>query len=155
MKKFISFLIVIALVFSLSACGGSDSPATITDKDGNVVQMTAKELCKLEEENSARFESLYYGANIVFVGTVKKVFSNARFNGSLVVDGIEFEEGWEVHLHNSWYDSMLLELNPGDKVKVTSQIYSVFGRNVTVLGMGSSAGYNKDTLKLTKLEIVK
>lgn len=155
MKKFISFLIVIALVFSLSACGGSGSPATITDNDGNVVQMTSKELCKVESENAARFEKVYYGADVVFTGTVKAVISNTSFNGGLTVDGIEFEDGWEVHLRNGWYDDILLQLNSGDKVKVKSQIFSASANKVTVLGMGSSSGYNKDTLKLTELEIVK
>lgn len=58
MKKLLALVTVMVMVFALCACGGSGSPATIVDNDGNTVQMTAEELVSIYEENEANYKKI-------------------------------------------------------------------------------------------------
>lgn len=155
MKKALSLLLALVLCLGLCACATqSSSPAAIVDNDGNSVSMTAKELCDIYSENKAKFDKYYYGAAINFTGTVEKIETDFRQNGSDIrVDRIIFQEGWEVYLLHGWYDDVLVELSKGTVVEVSSKIFSCFGNTVDVRGM-STVGYNKDSLKETTLKIV-
>lgn len=137
MKK-VNLLIVISLmVCLLCACGGGTA-ATITDKDGNTVQMTAKELKAVSDENSARFDDLYEGADIELTGTVESVSD----------DSVILKDGWKVMLSKSKHYDLLTSLNKGDKVYVKSNIRNATYTNVELVGMKGSIGYNDDTKKL-------
>ena len=58
MKKVLALVTVMVMVFTLCACGGSGSPATIVDNDGNTVQMTAEDLVSIYEENEANYKKI-------------------------------------------------------------------------------------------------
>ena len=60
-KKILAITTILAMCLALCACGGGTA-ATITDNEGNTVQMTAKELKEIYQENEARFDKLYENA---------------------------------------------------------------------------------------------
>ena len=71
-RKILALIMVLAMCLALCACGGG-TIATITDNEGNTVQMTAKELKKVYDENEAKFNDLYQGADIELTDTVESV----------------------------------------------------------------------------------
>lgn len=139
-KKFLAITMVLALCLSLCACGGSsDTKATIIDNEGNTVQMTAKELIALDDENSAKFDNLYQNAEITLVGTVESVDSGFRENGvSFLWDRITLEGGWQIQMYHGSHDEVLLELSAGDTVEITSKIKSTFGSCVNMFDVITS-----------------
>ena len=154
MKKIFVLFLVIVIVFIFSGCGNAD-PATITLEDGSTEELTCEELENIYDTNQAKFEK-YKGAPITFVGTVKSVDTYFRQSGSsIILDSIEFEEGWTVYLAYGSYNSILEKLDEGTKVKVKSNIYG-FGFGIDIRGTNSDyyASYNDDSLKKTVLTIV-
>lgn len=139
-KKALIIIMVLALCFALCACGGSsETKATIIDNEGNTVQMTAKELIALDDENGAKFDNLYQDAEINLVGIVESVDSGFMQNGvSFLWDRITLENGWEIELYHGSHDDVLLELSAGDTVEVTSKIKSTFGSCVTMYDVVTS-----------------
>ena len=81
------------------------SKATIVNNQGEIEELSAKELKKIYDENQANFKKNYAGAYIVFVGTVEKVKNGFMENGSrIILDSIEFKEGFDLKLNNNEYD---------------------------------------------------
>ena len=89
-RKFLAIFMMLTMCLALCACGGGTA-ATITDNDGNTVQMTAKELKEIHKENEAKFNDLYQGADIELTDTVESVST----------DTVELKGGWEVQLSTS------------------------------------------------------
>ena len=151
---------VMALVLALCACGGTkESPAVIIDNNGNTVEMTHGELIQAYKDNQLKFEKLYGAADITFVGTVKNVKSEIHAAATGVLsnicwDEIYFEEGWKVLVHHGSYDDILMELSPGDKLQVESQIYRAF-INVEVTGCSEYGVKGNEGMKTPVLTIVK
>lgn len=155
MKK--SLLIFLTLILCLALCACSSTvKATVTDNEGTEIELSAKEIWKIKSENEAKFDSLYKGAEITFVGTVKSVKTYFRESGSNVnFDSISFKEGFTVYLLSGYEEDLLKELSAGDKVEVTSQIDDCFGGYVEVMGLYSNGGgYNADTLMKTELKLI-
>ena len=157
MKKLLAFILAIIMLVSFAGCtidikqvigSKNAAPATVVDNDGNTVKITAQELKDIYDTNSLRFDKLYQGADITFVGTVKSI-KTVR-DGSFVYDRILFEEGWEVSLLAGDKEDFLLKVSAGDKIKVQSQINDAFVY-VDVRGLSEYGGYNEETLKQTKL----
>lgn len=130
-----------------------EAKAKITDKNGNIVYMTAKEVKSLENANEAQFEKLYKGAKIEFTGTVKRIETNYTYDRYLWFDSIEFEEGWLVELSSGSEENLLLKMNPGTKVSVSSNIKSCHIW-VNIMGTSPSGSYSKDTIRTTRISII-
>ena len=128
------------------------SKATIVNKQGEIEELSAKELKKIYDENQANFKKNYAGAYIVFIGTVERVRNGFIENGSTItLDCIEFKEGFNFNLNSNEYD--LSNISSGDKIIVLANIFSAFYR-IDVRGTGGSNGYNVDSMKKVKFEIV-
>jgi len=155
MKKVISLILVLIMILSLSACGGTSSGATIIDNEGNTIQMTADELMEANG-NEVYFDKMYAGAEIVVEGTVEKVDFGFYSNGSpILFDRVELEEGWEVYLPHDAYD--LAELAVGTKVRIASNVYRTFV-NVELLGCfydEDQLVYTDSSLRTTELTVIK
>ena len=128
---------ILTMCLALCACGGGTA-ATITDNEGNVVQMTAKELKNIYKENEAKFNDLYQGADIELTDTVESVST----------DTVELKGGWEVQLSTSKHGDILKSLSKGDSVYVKSTIYTAFTA-VEIKGLVRSVGWNDPSLKHT------
>lgn len=155
MKKIMSFLFIVVFCLSLCACGGESASATVTDYDGNTVQMSAKNLASVYKENGAKFKK-YVGNDISFVGTVKSVESASRRNGdNFTTNVIVFQEGWRVIIMEGDYNGLAFELSKGDKVSVSSQIYSCFGNSIEVAGIDEGSNcYTRSSIRNSVLEKV-
>ena len=72
MKKILNILVILLFVCCTTACGNknSDIKATITDNEGNIINMSSKEMFELYDGNEAKFDKYYLGAKITFVGTM-------------------------------------------------------------------------------------
>ncbi|MBQ3009567.1 MAG: hypothetical protein IJD81_00085 [Oscillospiraceae bacterium] len=161
MKKLVSLLLTLSMLFALCACGGStvkELPATIIDNEGNTVEMTHDELLQVNKDNQLKFEKLYGGADITFIGTVKNIKTEiyAAATGvlsSICWDEIYFEEGWKVLVHHGSYDDILMQLSAGDKLQVESQIYYAF-ISVEITGCDEYGSKGNDGLKMPILTLV-
>lgn len=143
-KKIFAIIMVMTLCVSFCACGGGTT-ATITDNEGNTVQMTAKELKAVYDENEAKFDKLYSDAEITLTGKVESIDSDFMYNGlSVRYDSIELEGGWQVDIAHGSHDDVLLELSAGDTITVTSEIHSAIGANITLCSMSSETGSSWD-----------
>lgn len=126
----------------------------ITDNEGNVVELLPKELLTIHKSNKAKFDHLYLGANITFVGTVKKVNTEFTSNGgTFVYDSIIFEEGWEVYLLHDSHKEILISLDVGDKLEVSSQIAGCF-MYVEIKGVNKDGSWSKTSLQTTTIKPV-
>ena len=131
MKRLIAFVLVFVLCLSLCSCGAksTDAKATIVTNDGKTVELTAQELFDEFDANEARFEKIYGGADIEFVGTVKTIKTDTGvYSGDNKVTSqqnkIVFEEGWclIIGAQNTKYD--LADYYPGQELKVSTGIVS-------------------------------
>ena len=163
--KVLVVVVIVAAILMLvlvKGCGAElnthNVPAKIVDNEGNHVEMTAKELEALQDENEAKFEKYYVGAKISFTGTVEEIKTNFTWNGSSIIfDAIYFEEGWYVFVLHGSENDLLGELEVGDKVEVESQIYDAH-MGIRLQGSTKNAIYGtiygeEDLLK-TKLSLV-
>lgn len=141
MKKAISILLVLVLCLSMCACNpntntdnaannnNSDSynnhpKATIINNDGETETLTAGDLHKLNNGNQVAFNKKYIGASVTLIAQVVSVHGKTVFNGHSMVAYVQLEDGWCVEASSS---KVVENLMPGDYVKVTGKIYSVFG----------------------------
>lgn len=131
--------------------------ATITCHDGSIVKLTAKEIYRLNKENSGIFKQLYLGADITFVGTIKEISCDV-YDSALWVscDYIQFEEGWYLQLYHGIYTELLLTLSAGTKLEVHTQLYSASLNEdqIAVKGTTEEGGYGAATLKKTTIVVV-
>ena len=141
MKKVLALVTVMVMVFTLCACGGSGSPATIVDNDGNTVQMTAEDLVSIYEENEANYTKNYQGAEATVQGTVEKVDATMVTFGTYnkQVYEVYLQEGWEITVLQEFHDEVA-DLSKGDKVKITSTLQLGSMNRVRMQAVGQS-GY--------------
>lgn len=69
----IAIVMIIAVIILIKFLGIGDTKATIIDNQGNTVELTAKELIDIYDENEATFDTLYHNAEVSLVGTVDKI----------------------------------------------------------------------------------
>ncbi len=130
-KKILSILLIGVMVIGLTGCNSknSNSKATITDNNGDVVELSFEELENIFESNSVKFENNYSGATIKFKGIVKSI-SN-RISCRIANTGcrrINFTNGWYVYLLDDTEDNTHLNsydftsFDVGDTLKITSKI---------------------------------
>ena len=119
MKKVLSLILTLVICLSLCACDNSNSAATITDLSGNTVQLTAKELGNLYEENAVKYNQLYNGASITAIGTVKEI--DCELVDSDYMAHIVMKEGWELIVCEKDHNEVA-NLRKGDKIQFTSKI---------------------------------
>lgn len=165
MKKILYLLLISATIFCLTGCGNGESKddtnskslvsktAAVINKEGNTENLTAKELCSVYDDNSAKFKKYYAGAEISFIGTISKVESHFREGSSSTLwDSITFNEGFKVYLPYDVYD--IADLSKGDVIYVKSNIYSGFACDLELdlRGTGGSEGYSTSSLKTTVIK---
>ncbi len=148
MKKILSLLLVVVMVFGVCGCGKKEIKLTVTDKEGTVSEMTVSELYEAKQ-NQAQFNKLYNGAKVSFTGTVKKIETNYRINDSPVYDSITFEENLTLYTdHQTNVMGMSLDLtafgfsesiydystiNIGDKLTVNGGKISTFPDSISIV----------------------
>ncbi len=147
MKKTISLLAALMICLSLFACsaekaeqniespkeeitestGQSPKTATVITNEAKTVEVNAQDLFDEYDSNEARFEKIYGGATINFVGTIKNIKTDTKVvtDNAKVSSGqnkIVFEEGWSLIISskNTTYD--LADFYPGQKLKVSTGI---------------------------------
>lgn len=133
-KKILAIIMILTVCLAFCACGGGGSTATITDNDGNTVQMTAKELISINEENESKFKKQFELADITVEGKVEKV-EEAKLDFSFrYVDVIHLylEGGWQIDLLKDKHEEVI-DLSKGDSVKVSSKISRAATFNVTYI----------------------
>ena len=133
-KKILAIIMILTVCLAFCACGGGGSTATITDNDGNTVQMTAKELISINEENESKFKKQFELADITVEGKVEKV-EEAKLDFSFrYVDVIDLylEGGWQIDLLKDKHEEVI-DLSKGDSVKVSSKISRAATFNVTYI----------------------
>ena len=92
MKKVLALVLSLSLFLCLGGCGESDIVASVVNNDGQVEQLSAKQLAQIREENSIRFDEKYWSASVTVEGKVKEVTSAITINGTyydwtVVVEG--------------------------------------------------------------------
>lgn len=140
MKKVISFVLALVLCFGLCACAsnvGTDDTAnnnstsnsnhpqaTIINNDGKTETLTAGDLHKLNNENQVAFNKKYIGASVTLIAKVASVHGPTVWDGHNMAAYVQLEDGWIVEASSG---KVVENLMPGDYVKVTGKICSVFG----------------------------
>ena len=133
-KIFIIITSIICLV--LVGCGVinnvsntfTEKKATIITNDGKTVELTAEQMFDQYDDDVNKFNKLYKGATIKFLGTIKYIKENTSvYTGSCIAgeqNKIVFEEGWCLIIgsENTSYD--LSDYIPGQKLEVFTGIVS-------------------------------
>lgn len=148
-KRILAIIMIMAMCLALCACGGGNSSAkaSIVDNDGNSVSLSAVELSKLYDENSASYKDKYQGAEATISGTVDNVSTNFEKFGttSKSVYVIKLKEGWKITLLEEFHDEVL-DLSSGSKVTVTSHLQLCSGQQVSMMDIGQHFGWHDDTI---------
>lgn len=153
MKKLIALLMLVVITLNLCACGGSStSTGTIIDQSGNTVQMTAKELCSIFSENSAKFYKQYQRSQITATGTVEKVDSYLKSFGSIrgMVYEISMKEGWKLIVLEAGHEEVV-NFSKGTKIQFTSIIDTCFASYVEMHNIGIQ---NKTATDYSTIEVI-
>ena len=138
MKKIIlSIFLCSILLLGTTACGNDNKDLTrndaiVTNNDAVTENLTMQELISVYNENSVKFNSKYYLADIEIYGTVDKVSARTYYNNSSEsTDVIYFKEGWVVLLEEGKYD-FVADLNKGDVIYVHGLINSGFAERISI-----------------------
>ena len=159
--KMLLILLIIGLGLIITGCGNSgvtsntkslvSKNATIINQEGEAETLTAKEVCSVYNENEAKFDKYYKGAEISFYGTVSEIDASFREEGgsSTVWDSVKFKEGFKLYLPSEVYD--IADLSKGDILYVRSNIYSGFACEfgLDLRTTSGDVGYNLESLKET------
>ena len=140
MKKALSLILVLVMCLSMCACAsnvGTDDTAnsnptsnnnhpqaTIINNDGKTESLTAGELYELMSANEVAFNKKYLGAQVTLIAKVTSIHGNAILDSHIVAAYITLEDGWRVEASSG---KVVENLMPGDYVKVTGTIYSLWG----------------------------
>ena len=140
MKKLFASILILCMVFSLCACGGSnggtggkaDTYAKVTFSDGTTETFEVGEIPAMIRENQYAYNNKYAGNEIEVVTTVTDIESNYGMSGFVPID---FEGGWNCYLKED--TPVILDLRNGTAVKVTGTLttdsWSIQGATITVL----------------------
>lgn len=137
MKKKIVILLSLAIIICilLRTCGGNSAvKATIIDNDGTTVELSAKELCEIEESNEASFNNKYKLAEATIEGIVYSVDETQvvlELEGRIPAYKITLEGGWKVEVLQESHKEVI-DLKSGDKVEIVSHIQSCFAGTVSM-----------------------
>lgn len=101
----------------------------IVNNEGEIENLTAKELNDIQKSNGVKFKALYFGAPIKIISTVKAVHGSCTVNGYSMEAYVELEGGWEVEAESA---ADVLNLNPGDTVMVTGNIFAAIIGTVAI-----------------------
>ena len=99
------------------------------NNEGEIENLTAKELNDIQKSNGVKFKALYFGAPIRIISTVKAVHGSCTVNGYSMEAYVELEGGWEVEAESA---ADVLNLNPGDTVMVTGSIFAAIIGTVAI-----------------------
>ena len=131
MKKLLIFALVMTILLCLSGCGEKDIVASIVNNDGEVEQLSAKELANIREQNSILFDNKYWCASATVEGKVKEVTSEITINGTyyewtVVVEGgsVDWFMGKHTTTQTTVTKEFLASLNVGDEVRMSGDIVS-------------------------------
>ncbi len=134
MKKILGILVCGILLISLTGCG--NSKATITDNNGEVNELSLKEIENIYNKNSVKFENNYSGAKIEFKGTIESISDQISCEiVDTVCRKVTFTNGWYVYLldniedinyqKETWVSSTpydFMSFDVGDTLQITSKI---------------------------------
>ena len=131
MKRVVSLILALCIGLIFCACSGNkgngrtgdtDNPketvkATIVDNEGNTVQMSSNELCKIHKENAANYKTKYFGAEATISGTVEKVELGTFDTCPGYV--IHLQEGWEVMVGQVEHPEVA-DFSTGTKIQISA-----------------------------------
>ena len=127
MKKFLTGILCCICILGMTGCG-SNSKAQITVRNGDKVEMTAKELLDIRRNNGPKYDNHYEYAAITLTGTISKIssFDDKTFNNGYRDDIyiITLKEGWEVWIKQAGNQSFIADLDSGNRIKVNSYLTS-------------------------------
>ena len=152
----IAIVMIIAVIILIKFLGIGDTKATIIDNQGNTVELTAKDLIDIYDENEATFDTLYHNAEVSLVGTVDKIeydISTAGGAGLFITeDYITLKGGWKFSVVHGSHDDILLNLKKGDKIEIKTEISDVWGSEVEINDYSSHDARNWKDNSSVKLQ---
>ena len=95
----------------------------IINNDNEIEELTAVQLLRIAKENEVRFKAKYFGAKATVVSEVVEVHGRGSYNGHDMEAYVILEGGWLVEAANT---DDVIDLSPGDVVKVTGNIFNAF-----------------------------
>ena len=106
---------------------GPEPVATITTKSGTTEKMTSKQICDLYSDNKVLFDKEYKGAKVVLEGEIDKIGGSTNADGHYMSAYIEIKDntGWNWVVEAD-HASDVENLQPGDKVRATGQLFGAF-----------------------------
>ena len=133
MKKLLSIILCLFIVFAVCGCGEKDdSYAKVTMKDGSVETLECGEIPSLVSENVAAYNQKYAGCKVEVVTTISSIGSGYGTSGGHMVN---LNYGWSVFIHDD--DPVLIDLREGTKVKIVgnllTQSYTIGDAKVTII----------------------
>ena len=135
MKKLFAFIVLLLLIFSLTACATiapeDDVYATVINNQGVTERLTAKQLENAKSENAIAFEKNYWSATVTVVGTVseikgKNILNGTYYDWSVTIEGGECDWfiGKAQYTETTITEDFLATLQVGDTVEITGDIVS-------------------------------
>lgn len=154
MKKFCLMVVVMVGMFILVSCGGSNNTLTLTDKDGNTVDMTVNEVYDSYGENEAAFENLYMGHTVKYTGTVDNIDGESYRDGATMPTvEITFKEGMKLEVYAPDHQELINSLKKGDKLNVESDLQSVdkdWGISTFRLNISGASKIDESVIKMAE-----
>ncbi len=150
MKKcLLAIIACLCLVFAFTACGdggssgfdvpfekGTTDAAQITTNAGDVEEITAKELDKLQESNGAKFDTDYKHGEVLGVGIVSEIKGAHGWNGYDMEAAVRLENGWYVEAASP---DMVKDFEVGDVVAFKGKLSGVWDEEGLIFGKDESA----------------
>ena len=136
MKKIVAILLLLAVAFSLFACGNNGNTvktvkATVVTNSGETKQMTIDEIKEIANSNTLLFEKEYAGAKITVTSTIKKIGGSYTLQSWFHCDAyVELDApGSSSYWFHPVTEEYALTLSVGETITVSGRI-----------GLASSSG---------------
>ena len=148
MKKIINLFLIMLMALSLFGCTDpKDTKAQITDKNGNNLELSVKEIIKLTENDDDKFYKTYYDGTAKISGTVEKVIEGDEIiqDSTMKLKNKEYrviylKEGWAIRVIQANHPETEL-LVPGDKIVAKGSIESLDDGYILIGRISFRAGY--------------
>lgn len=134
MKK---YLIIICSIILLTGCENKKSniipnketKVKITDNYGKNIQISAKELCSIYDNDINEYNKKYSGAKVNFTGHINRIETGFTINsGDIIYSEITFKEGYIITFES---DDSIKELKLEDTLNIEGNIGSAENCNIS------------------------